>query len=59
LCDHEPLLPFRVLPSTAVPEMVGGEVFPGLADARMTGVASEVALFDPSAFVALTRSLMV
>jgi len=52
-------LPFRVLPSAAVPEIVGGEVFPGLADARTAGVAFDVSLLEPSAFVAFTRNRIV
>jgi hypothetical protein len=48
-------LPTSVLPSTGVPEIVGGEVFSGRGDARTTGVGSEVALSDPSALIAFTR----
>jgi hypothetical protein len=48
-------LPVRVLPSIGVPEIVGGEVLSGLADARTTAVGSDVALFPPSAFEAFTR----
>ena len=43
----------------AAVEIFGGEVFPGLADARTAAVALEFSVFEPSAFVALTLNRIV
>src|SRR6478609_3243108 len=49
-----PLLPLRVEPSCGVPEMTGTAVFVGLPAATTTAVAAEVAVVDPSLFLATT-----
>lgn len=52
------MLAVSVEPSIIVPEIVGAEVFTG-AGVGTTGVAAEVALADPPAFVAVTVTSIV
>jgi hypothetical protein len=53
LPTHSPRLAVRRLPTVAEPEIVGSRVFAGLADCT-TLVGFEVAIAEPSAFVAIT-----
>jgi hypothetical protein len=53
------LEPASVAPSTGVPEIVGGEVFPGLAAARTTAVGAELTLSEPAELRARTLKRIV